>query len=215
MKTPHIKFWKKDKIRLEILPDGTLQVTAPPRCDISPFLEQKRSWIEKKVQERENIARDHADGDNLFLFQGKWYRLTKGPGCDILEDTVTYTTPGALKQMLTVQLRKEVEEMIDQFTPQLGCQVRSIAIRTQRSRWGSCSGKGTLNFNLAMMALPPTLRKYIILHEIVHLRERNHAPVFWKRLGALCPDYHIHREELKKYWILVERNTIWQVLRTG
>jgi predicted metal-dependent hydrolase len=212
MNTLDRKLWNKNTIRLEILADGTLQITAPPHCDISPFLEQKRSWIEKKVQERESIARDHPGGDDLFLFQGRCYRLTQGPGCNILEDTITYTTPSALKQMLVVQLRKEVQEMIDRYTPQLGCQVRSIAIRTQRSRWGSCSGEGTLNLNLATMALPAVLRKYIILHEIVHLRERNHAPGFWKCLGALCPDYQVYRKELKKYWILVKRNTIWQVL---
>jgi predicted metal-dependent hydrolase len=213
MTEPARKSWEKNRIRLEILPDGTLQVTAPPHCDIRPFLEQKRAWIAKQVQKRQCIAQDHPGGEDLFLFQGGWFHLTQGSSCDVHDDTVTYTTPGALKEMLRVLLRKEVEEQIQQYAPRMGCSVKSIAIRTQKSRWGSCSGEGTLNFNLAMMALPSKLRTYIILHEMVHLVERNHGPEFWERLEALCPECRIHRIELESYWILVERNTIWRVLR--
>jgi predicted metal-dependent hydrolase len=215
MRDPTRKFWEKDRIQLEILPDGTVEVTAPPDCDIHPFLEQKRRWIEKKVQERESIGRAYAGGDDLFLFQGRWYRLTHGSECDILEDTITYTTPGDLKEMLEARLLSEVEQQVGQYTPQMGHTVKSISIRTQKSRWGSCSGEGNLNFNLALMALPPPLRTYVILHELVHLVERNHGPKFWERLERVCPTCRDHRNELKKYWILVERNTIWRVLRNG
>jgi predicted metal-dependent hydrolase len=212
---PTIQFWEKNRIRLEVLPDGTVQVTAPRHCDIGPFLEQKRDWIEKKVNERECITRDYPSGEDLFLFQGRWYPITQGSSCEIAGDIVTYTTPGALKEMLATLLRKEVEEQIRQHTPRLGRSVKTISIRTQKSRWGSCSGEATLNFNLATMALPPDLRTYIILHELVHLVERNHQSTFWERLETLCPDYRIHRRELKRYWLLVERNTIWRVLRGG
>jgi predicted metal-dependent hydrolase len=211
----HKKRQKEGKIRLEILPDGTLQVTAPPHIDPAPFLEQKKAWIEKKIRERERIARQYPGGDDLFLLHGSLYRLTEGNTCAVLEDTVTYTTPGALKEWLSMMLRREVEEHIVQYAPHIGRLPQNICIRAQRTRWGSCSGESTLNFNLAMMALPPELRTYIILHEIVHLVERNHAPAFWICLGTLCPAYQTHRKELKKYWILVERNTIWQVLRAG
>ncbi|MDD1679102.1 MAG: M48 family metallopeptidase [Methanomicrobiales archaeon] len=215
MQSPERKYWKKKKIRLEILPDGNLQVTAPPHCDINPFLEQKRDWIQKKIQDLECIAGGDRGRDDLLLFRGSWYRLTQGQTCAILEDTITYTTPSALKEMLEELLRQEIAEVSREYVPRLGCSLRSVSIRTQRTRWGSCSGEGTLNFNLTLMALPAPLRNYVILHEIVHLVERNHAPAFWKYLGTLCPDYRAHRKDLKKYWILVERNTIWRVLRKG
>lgn len=205
------------KVRLQVLPDGTLQVTAPPHFDISPLLEQKKEWIAKKIENIERIVRgcDCAEAENLLLLEGRWYTLTHGTSCAISEDNVTYTTPGDLKRMLSGLLRKEIEEAITRNAPRIERTAGTITIRTQRTRWGSCSGKSTLNFNLVMMALPPSLREYIILHEIVHLRERNHSPSFWKRLEVLCPDYSIRRKELKKFWILVERNSIWKVLRTA
>lgn len=215
MKSLDRKIWNKNKVRVGVLPDGTLQVTAPSDYDIGPFLKQKRGWIEKQIHERECITCTQPGGDDLFLFQGTRYQLTHGSNCSVSEDVITYTTPKALKEMILALLKKEVEEQVDNYSPQLGCSVKSISIRTQKSRWGSCSGKGNLNFNLAIMALPLSLRKYIILHEIVHLVERNHAPRFWNRLGALHPDYQNDRKELKKFWILVERNTIWRVLRNG
>jgi predicted metal-dependent hydrolase len=213
MYVPSRKYWKKKKIRLEVLPDGTLQVTAPHHCDIDPFLEHNKVWIERKLGEVTRIVHDHPGCDDLFLFQGSWYRLTKGDSCEILEDIITYTTPKALKERLEALLRQEVEEQIVRCPPSFGASVKSISIRTQRTRWGSCSGEGVLNFNLTMMALPVRLRTYIILHELVHLVERNHAPAFWNLLESLCPDYKRLRKELKTYWMLVERNSIWRVLR--
>ncbi len=209
------KYWKRNRIRLEVLPDGIIQVTAPFGCDIRPFVEQKRAWIEKRIQERQYITRDHSAGDDLLLLQGRWYPLTQGSSDEIREDGVTYTTPAGLKDRLTGLLRRDVEEQIQKYAHRLGCTVKTVFIRSQKTRWGSCSGEATLNFNLALMALPPKLRVYVILHELVHLVERNHQPAFWKRLETLCPEYRTCRKELKVYGILVERNSIWRVLRDG
>ncbi|MDD1673529.1 MAG: M48 family metallopeptidase [Methanomicrobiales archaeon] len=166
------------------------------------------------MKEVENISLEYMGCDDLFLLNGWSYRLTRGDTCSILDDTVTYTTPSELKVALTKLLIQEIEEKVALYAPKMGCHVRKITIRTQKTRWGSCSGEGTLNFNLVMLALPPTLRTYIILHEIVHLAERNHAPAFWKLLSVLDPECAIHRKNLKKFWILVERNSIWRVLRS-
>jgi Predicted metal-dependent hydrolase len=208
------KFWEKNRIRVEILPDGTLEVTAPPHVNPVPFLQQKHTWIEREVSKRKAIALECSGGDDLFLFQGQWYHLAEGSTCEVGEDTVTYSTPRALKELLVTLLVDEVHTQIQRHTSSLGYRVKSIAVRMQKSRWGSCSGEGNLNFNLAVMALPPRLRTYVILHELVHLVERNHRPQFWERLGTICPEYRMHRNELKKYWILLERNSIWRVLRS-
>ena len=204
---------KKETIRLRILPDGSLQVSAPAGLDVIPVLEREKQWIDRKVREIESVLEENRGTEDLLLLHGHHYWLTQGSSCSISEDTVTYTTPGELKETLTDLLLHELRAKITRFAPKVGRRAGKICVRTQKTRWGSCSGRDTLNFNLMMLALPERLRDYIILHEIVHLVERNHAPAFWDRLVTLCPDCEERRKELKKFWILLERNSIWRVLR--
>jgi len=74
-----------------------------------------------------------------------------------------------------------------------------VAIRNQRTRWGSCSAKGNLNFNYRMVFLPDRLAGYIVAHELCHLKEFNHSPRFWSLLAAAFPDQKNLRRELKNY----------------
>lgn len=78
-------------------------------------------------------------------------------------------------------------------------QVGRIAIRNTRSRWGSCSSKGNLNFSYRLSLLPAHLSDYVIIHEVCHLREFNHSSRFWDLVALISPDFDKQREELKKY----------------
>jgi len=82
-----------------------------------------------------------------------------------------------------------------------GFKIGSVAIRNQKTRWGSCSGKGNLNFNYKVMFLPKEFADYIIVHEICHIKEMNHSIDFWNLVGISIPDYRRIRRELKKYKI--------------
>lgn len=73
-----------------------------------------------------------------------------------------------------------------------------ISIRNNKSRWGSCSKKGNLNFNYRIIFLPEKLVKYLIVHELCHLKEFNHSRRFWNLVGEYVPDYKILTKELKK-----------------
>lgn len=73
-----------------------------------------------------------------------------------------------------------------------------IAIRAQKSRWGSCSRKGNLNFNYKLIFLAPDLQDYIIVHEICHIKEFNHGAGFWKLVAEMAPDYRERRGRLRK-----------------
>jgi predicted metal-dependent hydrolase len=72
-----------------------------------------------------------------------------------------------------------------------------VAIKDQKSRWGSCSKKGNLNFNYRLLFLPPHLADYVIVHELCHLAEFNHGASFWNRVAEVAPEYRSHRNELR------------------
>jgi predicted metal-dependent hydrolase len=75
----------------------------------------------------------------------------------------------------------------------------SVSIRKQKTRWGSCSAKGNLNFNYRLGFLPFELMDYIIVHELCHIREHNHSPAFWTLVGHTYPNHRTLRTELRKY----------------
>lgn len=76
---------------------------------------------------------------------------------------------------------------------------KKVAIRNQRSRWGSCSKAGNLNFNYVIHALPPGLMDYVIVHELCHLSVFNHSRAFWDLVAKALPNYQTLRRELRKY----------------
>lgn len=79
-----------------------------------------------------------------------------------------------------------------------GYTYKRVAIRNQRSRWGSCSSKQNLNFNYKLIFLPLELVDYVIVHELCHLKHFNHSAVFWLAIGETVSDYEIRKEELRK-----------------
>lgn len=74
-----------------------------------------------------------------------------------------------------------------------------ITIRDQKTRWGSCSAKGTLSFNWRLMLAPPAVLDYVVVHELCHLTHMNHSKAFWALVESACPDYRTHRKWLKDH----------------
>jgi len=79
-----------------------------------------------------------------------------------------------------------------------GISVGRVAIRNQKSRWGSCSKKGNLNFNYKLAFMPPPIRDYVIVHEICHIKEFNHGRGFWSLVAETVPDWKKLRKELRR-----------------
>jgi len=93
--------------------------------------------------------------------------------------------------------RAFISERLEYYSKTHGFRFNRVSIRNQRSRWGSCSKKGNLNFNYKILMLPQHLANYIIIHELCHLKELNHSPRFWNLMAQVMPDYLEIKKELR------------------
>ena len=107
-------------------------------------------------------------------------------------------------------LKKEArcvfKERAAYFAPLVGVTYGKISIRSQRTRWGSCSGKGNLNFNCLLLLAPPEVLDGVVVHELCHLKEMNHSKKFYDEVYRVMPDYDIRSKWLKEHGLeLMER----------
>jgi len=86
----------------------------------------------------------------------------------------------------------------------MGLQPSRVSFRKARTRWGSCSGRDSISLNLYLAALPQELSDYVIVHELAHIRHKNHAKVFWSLVHRYIPDWKEKRKKLREYEILLE-----------
>ena len=107
--------------------------------------------------------------------------------------------PSRLRRLATKELTARTLALARQHT----LTVNRVTIRNQRSRWGSCSRRGTISLNWRLIQMPDPIRDYVILHELAHTREHNHSQKFWRLVEELCPDY---REA--KAWIRQHRGML-------
>jgi len=113
-----------------------------------------------------------------------------------------------LERVLRGRLFFELESLVQEYAKKLGVKFNRITIRKQRSRWGSCSINGNLNFNLRLISLPKHLIRYIAWHEVAHLREKNHGRRFRELMRNEFGNFQELDRSLRKYWHLVERSDL-------
>ena len=103
-----------------------------------------------------------------------------------------------LRQMLRLA-KKTIPQKVSYFASRLGVSYGRVAIRRQRTKWGSCSSKGNLNFNCTLMKAPESVLDYVVVHELCHRLEMNHSPAFWKLVERIIPDHKACRQWLKDH----------------
>ncbi len=163
---------KARRLRLAIYCDGSLVVTAPRNISesvVEQFIIKKSQWIIDKLEYFKSIS------GQVF---------PKSTKKDYLE----------YKDQALALAQKRIEY----FNKIYGFKFNKISIKNQKTRWGSCSRKGNLNFNYKIALFPERLADYIIVHELCHLKEFNHSPNFWNLVASAVPDYLDIRNELKR-----------------
>ena len=104
-----------------------------------------------------------------------------------------------VRDFLAREAKRDLTEAIERYAAQLGQRPVRVTLRDTRSRWGSCTARGELNFSWRLILAPPTVLDYLVAHEMAHLREMNHSPRFWALVHALCPHTDAAEAWLKRH----------------
>lgn len=207
----------RSTIRLSVNESGEVRVYAPKAMrlrDVDAFVSAHRADVEQmegRVRQRQQLfeaGHPLADGEKL-LVQGREVTLRVRPSnvrrARLDGDELILESPQTDRASLRALIRHalSVEEvalirgLIAVHAPALGVSPGRIAIREQKSRWGSCSSRGNLNFNWKLMLAPPEALEYVVVHELCHLIEFNHSARFWRLVESRMPEYEGAKKWLK------------------
>ena len=156
---------------------------AHPVADGSPIM----------IEGRRCTLRLHRGARRTGRLDGDAYHLT------LPEPDSDPAVRGAIRSALSSTALARIRERLEYFAPRIGVRPGRVAIRDQKSRWGSCSGKGNLNFNWKLIMAPPEALDYVVIHELCHLHEFNHSPRFWALVEAQMPEYAVWKKWLKAH----------------
>ena len=200
---------KRKTVGLYIDRDGRLIVRAPrhaPRALIDAFIQEKEAWIlEKQALARrmaeQNQPRQFKHGET-FLYLGASYPLAIvdrqakplvfNAGFHLRRDAQSRAAD-LFEAWYRQQARQVINERLAWYAQKHGFEYKKIRIGGARTRWGSCSTTGTLSFTWRLVMAPLGMIDYVVVHELVHTRVRNHSPAYWAALAELIPDYKARR----------------------
>lgn len=172
---------KRRSIGIEVTWEGEVRVRAPysaPIDKINAVVESRESWIEE-TREKIKVRKQQMDQNGIK-------RLNRAELEELANQAVEY-----------------IPQRVAFFAKKMGVTYGRITIRNQKSRWGSCSAKGNLNFNCFLMMTPPEVIDYVVVHELCHRKEMNHSKAFWACVEEVLPDYKKWNQWLKEYGSMI------------
>jgi predicted metal-dependent hydrolase len=202
---------RRRTIALIVTPDAHLIIRAPlraPDAMITAAIREKSGWILKKICEmkkRPQVVVHHYEEGEIFWFLGRPYPLhITDDGGSGIQRTDRLSVPRrpdirpGIQRWYTEEAAKEIHSRCMWFSMMTGYSPTSIRITDATQRWGSCNHLGGLNFSWRLIQAPLPIVDYVIVHELVHLRQPDHSPKFWEKVEELMPDYRQRREWLRQ-----------------
>lgn len=166
----------RKSLGLEVRDANTVLARIPTRVsdrELKAFVENHRSWILEKTE--------------VMAEREEKRKSTPAPPLELLSKT----------DRMKIQLK--IGKRVRHYCEAMGVTVGYVTVKNQKTRWGSCSAKGNVNFNYQLAFLPDELLDYVVIHELAHRRHMNHSRAFWAEVEKYCPDYLERREQLKEY----------------
>jgi predicted metal-dependent hydrolase len=198
---------------LRLRSDGIARVTIPrggSQAEARRFAERNRPWLERQIQKlaaRPKTKTEWLMGTEILL-RGELIKIEAGTngetgmvrfGSELIRaNNIEGDLRASIERHLWKLATKEFPPRVFELAAVHQLPVRRVTVRNQRSRWGSCSRRGTISLNWRLIQAPPFVRDYLIFHELAHLREMNHSPRFWREVARLCPDFEIAEQWLRK-----------------
>ena len=173
-----VVYSRRRTLGLEVRADGRVILRAPKGLSnqaVMDFVKERQAWIVQKWFETERIRRQKAER----------------PPRD-------YEQNPALEPQYRKEARRRITERAAYFAEKMGVDYGRIAIKAAKTRWGSCSAQGNLNFHWKLILMPPAILDYVVVHELAHRIEMNHSPRFWAQVERILPDYRERRRWIKE-----------------
>lgn len=170
-------------IAIQVKGDGMVIVRAPLRCSsaaINVFVQEKQGWIQKQLA----LLGQREAGKEARRIQGGIVNMPETEAACLI---------------CRKRARQVFARQVGWYAQQMQVSYKTITIREQKTRWGSCSGKGNLNFNWRLILAPEQVQNYVVVHELAHRKEMNHSARFWEIVEEMMPDYQQYRRWLKQY----------------
>jgi predicted metal-dependent hydrolase len=216
---------KRRKAAIVIRPDLKVEFRAPhglSRESIKEMVQKKAGWIREKLdwfEANRQISQEkqYIDGEK-YLYLGREYPLKILPAEGVRKSSasfdgseLTVLIPEVVPEILKPSLVKkaiwtfysecaelEVDRFLKAYSKKLNITPPVFKVKHQKRRWGSCSADNVLRINFQLVMAPSEQLEYVVVHELCHVKEKNHSAKFWKLVGELMPGYEVHRKKLKK-----------------
>jgi Predicted metal-dependent hydrolase len=217
---------RRKTMSITLHPEHGVRVAVPVRTAswvVREFVEKRARWIVRTATEEKRVPEplQFVTGETLQYLGGQLLILRSAAADQDERGRVTVTLEGevfriavpdgldegarreAVHRAVVGWYRERAQEhlaaRVEFWSGHLDCTATGVLARDQRSRWGSCSADGTLRFNWRLIMADPELVDYVVVHELTHMRVRNHSPAFWRELAQTIPDHLPLRARLREF----------------
>lgn len=215
-----IKYSKRKTVAIYITSDGKVEVRCPKRTrksDIEEFIIQKQKWIEKKLSELSNQSKTILRAGETSLYLGDEYPIINTDGEEgfysgafhILKSEGEQHVYDALKRIYIQKAKGLIPQRVHKYEEIMELCASKIGITSARTRWGSCSAKNSLNFTWKLIMADLDTIDYVVVHELAHIKEKNHSKNFWNLVGIYKPDYKDSKKKLRDLAVRIRRDS-WE-----